>query len=176
MAWFATHWPLLVSAAGAAQQARAEGGAFRHLATDEAADLAAIAARIIPTDDTPGATEAGVVWFFDQALGTFYAPRAAELRAGLAALNQDIERTAGVGRFALLAPDAQDRILGAHDQTPFFAEVRFLTLAGLLTLPQYGGNRDHAGWKLIGFEHRHAWLPPFGYYDAQANQGDDTRG
>jgi hypothetical protein len=24
------------------------------------------------------------------------------------------------------------------------------------------------GWKLLGFDHRHVWAPPFGYYDAQA--------
>ena len=30
-----------------------------------------------------------------------------------------------------------------------------------------------AGWKLIGFENRMAYSPPFGYYDAQANGGRD---
>jgi gluconate 2-dehydrogenase gamma chain len=176
MTWLATQWPLLIATAGAAQRARAEDGDFRNLSIDEAADFAAIAARIIPSDDSAGATEAGVVWFIDQALGTFFAERAGELRAGLAALNQDVAATAGVGRFALLAPEAQDRILGSCEQTPFFADVRFLTLAGMLALPQYGGNRNHTGWKLIGFEHRHVWLPPFGYYDAESSTGGDSRG
>jgi gluconate 2-dehydrogenase gamma chain len=31
--------------------------------------------------------------------------------------------------------------------------------------PSYGGNRDQAGWKLIGFEDKHQYEPPFGYYD-----------
>jgi hypothetical protein len=26
------------------------------------------------------------------------------------------------------------------------------------------------GWDLIGFDHRHAWAPPFGYYDADYMQ------
>jgi hypothetical protein len=31
--------------------------------------------------------------------------------------------------------------------------------------PAYGGNSDKVGWKLIGFEDRFAWQPPFGEYD-----------
>jgi gluconate 2-dehydrogenase gamma chain len=38
---------------------------------------------------------------------------------------------------------------------------------GFLGNPSYGGNRDRIGWKLIGFEDRMAYQPPFGYYDAQ---------
>jgi hypothetical protein len=37
---------------------------------------------------------------------------------------------------------------------------------GFLGHPSHGGNRDLAGWKLIGFEDRAAFEPPFGYYDA----------
>jgi len=35
----------------------------------------------------------------------------------------------------------------------------------MFALPQYGGNRDSVGWKLIGFEDLHVFHPPFGYYD-----------
>ncbi len=35
----------------------------------------------------------------------------------------------------------------------------------MFALPSYGGNRDKAGWHLIGFDDRHFWQPPFGYYD-----------
>jgi hypothetical protein len=38
----------------------------------------------------------------------------------------------------------------------------------MFAMPSYGGNRNHAGWKMLGFEHQMAWLPPFGHYDAQA--------
>jgi hypothetical protein len=30
-----------------------------------------------------------------------------------------------------------------------------------------GGNRDEVGWKLIGFEDKFHFEPPFGYYDKQ---------
>ena len=35
---------------------------------------------------------------------------------------------------------------------------------------RYGGNRDRVGWKLIGFEDRMAYQPPFGYYDAHVDK------
>ena len=35
----------------------------------------------------------------------------------------------------------------------------------MFSLPEYGGNRDGVGWKLLGFEDQHVFQPPFGYYD-----------
>jgi hypothetical protein len=35
--------------------------------------------------------------------------------------------------------------------------------------PSYGGNRNLVGWKLLGFDDRFAWQPPFGYYDRDAH-------
>ena len=61
--------PSLAAIAQAACTARDEGAAFKTLNTAEAADFAAVAARIIPTTDTPGAHEAGVIYFWDNALG-----------------------------------------------------------------------------------------------------------
>ena len=47
----------------------------------------------------------------------------------------------------------------------FFDTTRLLTLLAMFSRPAYGGNRDGVGWKLIGFEDRHFFRPPFGYYD-----------
>lgn len=168
--WLMAQLPLLAGVAASAREAQAAGKGFAHLTDEEAADFEAIAARIVPTDETPGAREAGVIWFIDQAFGGFLADKASVLREGLASLNRVVATAQGKPRFALLAPPEQDKVLATVDTTPFFEDLRFLTLAGLLTLPEYGGNRDHLGWKLIGFEHRHAWTPPFGYYDAEATR------
>ncbi len=165
-AWLAAQLPALARAAEAAQAARAEGKPFRNLTVEEGADLQAIAARIVPTDDRPGATEAGAVWFMDEVLGGMFAAFAPDLRAGLSALNEDVAKRQGPPRFALLEAAAQDELLRMHEESDWFYLARLLTLGGLFALPSYGGNRDHVGWKLIGFEHRHVWSPPFGYYDA----------
>lgn len=175
-AWLAANGALIAGAAKAAAEARASGAGFKHLGSAEAADFAAIAARIIPSDEGPGASEAGVIWFIDQALGGFAADKAAQLREGLTALNATLAGNDPARRFAGLDAPAQDLALRAIDTTPFFETLRFLTLAGLLTNPDYGGNRGHVGWQLIGFEHRHAWLPPFGHYDAEAAREGDAHG
>jgi gluconate 2-dehydrogenase gamma chain len=166
-AWLALQAPAVLAAAEAAVAARAAGRPFQHLAAAEAAGIEALAARIIPADDTPGAREMGVIYFIDQALGSFMATEAGTLRDGLAALDALAADTGGQP-FAALGPAAQDALLPQIEATPFFGLVHFLTVAGALALPSYGGNRDHLGWQLIGFEHRHAWAPPFGHYDAEA--------
>ena len=136
------------------------------LSAAEAADIEAVAAQIIPTDDSPGAREAGAIYFIDRALATFFSQLATDYRAQLAAFQAGYrERHPGVQSFASLTSEQQIEYLKSIDQTPFFATTRLLTLLGMFTLPDYGGNRNGAGWKLIGFEDRHVFHPPFGYYD-----------
>ena len=165
-AWAASLWPSVLAAAQDAAAARDAGAEFEQLTVDEAADLAAIASQIFPTDDLPGATEAGVVYFMDSALRTFMAGAADPVSAGLDALNQKAAAIQPGARFSTLPAAEQVKLLKAEEATPFFGTVRFMTIAGMFALPVYGGNRDHKGWKVLGFEHRHAWVPPFGHYDA----------
>ena len=154
-----------MDAAGAAGQA-GTGAKLSFLTAAEAADIEAVTAQIVPTDDSPGAREAGVVNFIDRALATFYSQLAGDYRAQLASFQTAFrERHPAAGSFAALTSEQQIAHLKGIDQTPFFATTRLLTLLGMFALPQYGGNRDGVGWKLIGFEDRHVFRPPFGYYD-----------
>jgi gluconate 2-dehydrogenase gamma chain len=161
-------WP---DVAQAIEQARAGGhtgtsAKISFLAAAEAADIEAVAAQIIPTDDSPGAREAGVVNFIDRALATFFSQLASDYRAQLATFQAGYrERYPAVLSFASLTSEQQSEYLKGIDQTSFFNTTHLLTLLGMFTLPAYGGNRDAAGWKLIGFEDSHAFYPPFGYYD-----------
>lgn len=167
--WLALQLPGLFAVAEAAAAARDAGTAFAHLSAGEAATLEALAARIIPGGDTPGAREAGVIHFIDQALGGFMADAADELRGGAASLDAVAASAGDAPSFAALDADKQDAVLRGIDTTPFFELVHFLTVAGMFSLPTYGGNREYAGWQLLGFQHRHGWAPPFGHYDALAS-------
>lgn len=167
-AWLAAQWPAVLAAAQDAAVARDSGAAFESLTAEQAADFAAIAAQIIPSDETPGATEAGVVYFIDTALRTFMSAAAEPVGKGLRALNKKAAAVVAGARFAGLSPAQQLALLKAEEATPFFRTVHFMTIAGMFAMPTYGGNLKSAGWKLIGFEHRHAWAPPFGHYDAPA--------
>jgi gluconate 2-dehydrogenase gamma chain len=136
------------------------------LSAAEAADVEAVAAQIIPTDDSPGAREAGVVHFIDRALATFFSQLGSDYRAQLSAFRSSYrDRHPAAKSFASLTPEQQVEHLKTVDQTPFFNTTLVLTLLGMFTLPTYGGNRNGVGWKLIGFEDAHVFTPPFGFYD-----------
>ncbi|MEP6918340.1 MAG: gluconate 2-dehydrogenase subunit 3 family protein [Acidobacteriota bacterium] len=136
------------------------------LTAGEAADIDAVTAQIVPTDDSPGAREAGAVHFIDQALATFLSRLAGDYRAQLAVFQAACrEQHPSASSFAALTSVQQVQFLKGVDQTPFFNTTRLLTLFGMFSLPEYGGNRDGVGWKLLGFEDEHAFAPPFGYYD-----------
>ena len=161
-------WADVVHAMGRAHGARQGTAAAKlsFLTAAEAADVEAVAAQIIPTDDSPGAREAGVVYFIDRALATFYAQLAADYRGQLAAFQAAYRQSHPAAQsFASLTPEQQVNYLKGIDGTPFFQMTRLLTLLGMFALPEYGGNRDGVGWTLIGFEDRHVFRPPFGYYD-----------
>ena len=72
--------------------------------------------------------------------------------------------------FAALTPAQQDEVIRDIEKTPFFEAARFDTIVGTFALPTWGGNRDYAGWHMLGFEHQPAFQPPFGYYDAEINK------
>lgn len=152
----------------ALRDARAPTGPWRVLRAEEAAALDAFASQIFPTDATPGAHEAGVVRFIDQALATFAAPDLPLIRAGAMDLDRETRRRApGVRSYSAAPPVIQADIVRQLDaaQAPFFEVMRVATIQGLFANPEYGGNQDQVGWRLIGFEDRFLWQPPFGDYD-----------
>lgn len=149
----------LPTLASAAVNNRADNR-FATLSANTAASLDAIAARILPTTDTPGAREAGAVWFMDAAFSDAMADSLDFVEAGIADLN-----TRAGGNFADLAEVRQDELLTAIEEDAFFGLVHFLTLAGTFTMPRYGGNRGEVGWDILGFERGAHWSYPLGYYD-----------
>ncbi|HEV8363474.1 MAG TPA: gluconate 2-dehydrogenase subunit 3 family protein [Gemmatimonadaceae bacterium] len=172
-AWIVSDWMAVESALAHATQAVAQQPppAFAVLSADEAADIEAMAERIMPSDETPGAKEAGVIYFIDRSLQTFNKDQVPFARAGLKDLNKRAAKRKAGARFSQLGTAEQDALLKEIENTPFFGGTRFLTIVGMFANPSYGGNRDSTGWKLIGFEPHAAHKPPFGYYDAQAAKG-----
>jgi gluconate 2-dehydrogenase gamma chain len=170
-AWLAFHLPAIEAAVAQARRALLRSAPLAILTPEEARELEAVAAQIIPTDDTPGAREAGVVYFMDNVLGTFGAQFLEPIRGGLPDLLKAAQaKNAAVRAFSELTGEQQAEVLKSMEQTPFFGAVRFLTVAGMLGDPSYGGNKDRIGWRLIGFDGGHAHQPPFGYYDANPPQ------
>jgi len=141
---------------------------FEVLSDADAAEIEAAAAQIIPSDDTPGAREARVVYFMDHALNTFakdqrdtFVKGAKELRTRAAKAQR------GAKSFASLTSDQQIAVLTEmeKDKKSFFGALRYGTIAGMLANPEYGGNYNKAGWTMIGFNDQFSWAAPFGWYD-----------
>ncbi len=163
----------ILSAANFACQAHKAGAGFEVLTEFEAKELEAIAAQIFPTDDTPGAKEAGVIYFIDRALNTFRSDAKKLVRSGLDQFESEVREKHGTEDFSALPSGQQIAALQSIEESDFFEIIRYLTIAGLFSNPSYGGNRDMIGWKHIGFDHKLVWQAPFGYYDEQYMKDQD---
>ena len=145
---------------------------WEFLTAEQGACVEALVERIVPSDDTPGAREAGVAHFVDRSLATWAVAQRGLWIQGLIDLDRDaLVASHNASRFADLPEAAQIELLKKIERTPFFQAARFTTLLGMFALPAYGGNAGEVGWRLIGFEHRAAWQPPFGFYDAEPRTG-----
>ena len=173
-AWLAVRWPAILAAQEHAQRAAESGqpAQFQFFSPQEAVEIEAVAAQIIPSDDAPGAREAQVIYFIDHVLVTFDRDKQPAYTQGLKDLrHRTKELFPSANRFSSLTPAQQIQLLTAIEKTDFFELVRLHTIMGYLSRPEYGGNHDQAGWKLIGFEDQMTYNPPFGYYDSEYNKG-----
>ena len=157
--------------AHAAHQVTQAQPTLHYFNREQAAEIEAFASRIIPTDDTPGAREAGVVYFIDRSLTSFAKDQQPVFAEGLAKLQKDVgAKFRGQTKLSALTPAQQDVVIKSIEKTPFFGVMRFGTIAGMFSLPTHGGNRDFAGWKLIGQVDAMEFKPPFSWYDTPANR------
>jgi len=189
--WTAAHWPAVLSAAEHAHKAAAspETQKFEFFTPAEAREIEALSSCIIPSDGTPGAREAGVVYFIDRALVTFSVDDQKTYREGLPELQKRVtELFPGASLFSAATLDQQEAVLESLDEAgakaspqrpqrlryrrsaaaqPLFEVLRVHTIAGFLIDPEVGrkGNRDGLGWAVIGREPGHGFQPPFGFYD-----------
>ncbi|SRR6266567_990372 len=168
--WLAASLPEILAAQEHAHHAAqsVSPSKFEFFNLEQAAEVEAIAAQIIPTDDTPGAREARVIYFIDRALATFAAEERAVLVEGLNDLQKKARKRFGkTKRFSDLSSEQQTELLKGIEKGQFFELVRTMTILGMFSNPEYGGNHDQIGWKLLGFEDQFHFKSPFGFYDAE---------
>lgn len=147
------------------------GNTFRFFTAQQAATYEAFAEQIIPSDETPGAKEAHVVHFTDYALSEIEPQNQKDFAAALIVLDTQARKTvADASSFASLTSAQQIEVMKALEKGNDFGLLRGYALTGFLCDPADGGNKDEIGWKLIGFEDKFYYQPPFGYYDAHADE------
>ncbi len=161
-------WPAALAAAQVACTAREEAAAFTTLTPAEGREIEAFSARILPTTTTPGAREAGVVYFFDTVLGGPMADMLDDIRGTLQMFQAGIaERFPGAEAFSDLSEADQDTWIRENENTPFFNLGRMMTNMGFFAMSKYGGNKNNVAWDLIGYDPHASGPPPYGFYDAQ---------
>lgn len=168
--WLALRLPEIVAAQEHAHQAvqSTTPAKFEFLTPEQATEIESVAAQIIPTDDSPGAREARVIYFIDRALTTFDKEQQPVYLKGLKDLQAKQKKMfKNSAKFSDLNSEQQIKVLKAFEKNRFFDVVRAHTIMGFLADPSQGGNYDKVGWKLIGFKDDFYFKPPFGYYDRE---------
>lgn len=166
-------WSEILAAQQHAREAVRAGRATAFLDPSTALDLEALTSEIIPTADTPGAKEAGVVHFIDRALTTFDREKQEAYYEGMEAINvKRLELFPDSANCAALTSAQRVTLLKAIEATPFFELLRTHTMMGFLADPVYGGDPT-GGYQTLGFEPAHTYKPPFGWYDDKANGGEN---
>ena len=124
--------------------------------------LPAVVDCLIPSDDFPGAFDAGVCDYIEQLFHTDLAEHADFFRAGIDALETEALATCNA-TFAVLPRDRQISILEGIEHgevntswpispAHFFEMLVNITAEGYYSDPQQGGNRGQVSWVMTGFE------------------------
>ena len=135
---------------------------YRFFSAAEATLLIAICEQIIPRDDTPGATDAGVIHYIDRQLCQAFVDQQTVYRKGLDAFGKTcmqvykmpFERLGFAQQTAALrlieANQAPQDLWGEQSQQGFFSMVIGHTRQGFYGSPRHGGNRDYASYRMLG--------------------------
>ncbi|MCG6924193.1 MAG: gluconate 2-dehydrogenase subunit 3 family protein [Acidobacteria bacterium] len=150
------------AAAAATVACSAPEGRWRALTNAEAETLAAACEQIVPADDDPGATEAGVVVFIDRQLATREKDQLGTWQQGVRSLDATAQQRKGAP-FAELPLEEQRALLqdveagqvpatvwGELDPQAFFGRLVRYTMMGFYGDPRHGGNRQHVSWRMLG--------------------------
>lgn len=143
---------------------------------DAAIVISAAVDRIIPSEDGPGAREAGTAaYVLRRAVA---APTVLAGYRGLAARLIALTAASAPGRrFPDLPSGMQDEALAAIEAAgdPAFRRLVIDTMEGFYGDPRHGGNEGAVSWAWLGFPGPTAgtgYEPPLGWYDATT--GDEA--
>jgi hypothetical protein len=148
-----------------------ESAPYEFLTPEQVRLLDVITSHIVPTDDTPGAREAHVVRFIDHAFATFFKQHRKTFADGLEQFETFMSHYRPDGA-TFLELSSAEQVAALRDlerlEPDTFRGFRNLTMLGMFSHPEHGGNYQKIGWRLIGYVDQYSWAPPFGFYDRGA--------
>jgi gluconate 2-dehydrogenase gamma chain len=128
-------------------------GNWDYLSDPHARTLAALCDQIIPADDFPSASQAGVVTYIDNQLARHYRPHRAAYREGLEAIDAMTRQRLGIPFADATATQQLQLVIDFEKQhSEFFDLVREHTMEGYYGAPRHGGNRDAVSWRMLGLD------------------------
>ena len=143
---------LQVAASGAAVTVSCGGqkSRWRFFTNAESVTLAALCDTIIPPDQDPGASQAGVVDFIDRQLSGFHRKLAHQYRSGLKSLAALGFNDKNADDRAAILSAIEARKLGDAGLRSFVDLAVNHTMQGFYGNPRHGGNKNWASWKMLG--------------------------
>jgi len=139
-----------------------EPAPFRFFSQEEAECLIAICECIIPADDAPGATDAGVIYYIDKQIMGHFKKYQQIYREGIDALQKDCKINMGFN-FESLTSDQQVKFLEMMEENneklknwvsirpaTFFNMVINHTMQGFYGAPRHGGNKNYMSYRMLG--------------------------
>lgn len=131
----------------------ANTGGWDFLSDVHANILAGLCDQIIPADDFPSASQAGVVTYIDRQLARHYRRHQAVYSDGLSQADQ-ISRVRFGRSFTELNVSQQHEIASTLEKKNrvFFDLLREHTMEGYYGSPRHGGNRDAVSWRMLGLD------------------------
>jgi gluconate 2-dehydrogenase gamma chain len=126
---------------------------YGFLNEEQARTLRSICDQIIPADDFPSASQAGVLNYIDLQLTGHYRRHQKTYAEGLVNAEELSRRRFGV-ELARTSPLEQFEIASTieKDNKAFFDLVRAHTMQGYYGTPRHGGNRDAVSWRMLGLD------------------------
>jgi hypothetical protein len=152
------------SSLASAQSSRSSISPRKGFDPSEREILGELCEQIFPKDEFPGAKELGAVNFLENILEKAHPEWWTPYHAGLKATDE-ASRELHKKSFNSLPFEEQTRLLQKMEQgslpmthwkeiqpSAFFQMIRDHTLQAVFSHPKYGGNKDKAAWKMIGYD------------------------
>ena len=126
-------------------------GDWEYLTDEEARILTPICDQIVPADEFPSASQAGVLNYIDRQLMRHYRRYRHAYRQGLEDVETATQKRFGAELASLSQQQQFEIVSDLERQNPsFFNLVRSHTLEGYYGSPRHGGNRDAVSWRMLG--------------------------
>ncbi|MCD7937324.1 MAG: gluconate 2-dehydrogenase subunit 3 family protein [Tannerellaceae bacterium] len=139
--------------------------AYRSFSSAQADCIGAICEQIIPTDEYPGAIDAGVVNFIDRQIQIRFPEWKKMYEDGIRSINSYC-KAIYKKEFAEVPWEEQTKILMAMErnelpeeywqaisQRHFFHQVRYHTMMGFYGAPHHGGNKEYVSYRMMNLNY-----------------------